>query len=264
MTSDRTGSGDPAATLRLLWRGHLPADAPRRGPRRTLDVDTVVSAATTLADDEGLAALTVRRLADRLGTRPMTVYTYVPGRAELLDLMLDAVYAQMPRTSTDGLPWLVRVGAVAEDNRALFGRHPWTAHVSTLRPPLGPGQMAKYEHELAAFTGSGLDDVTTDAALTYLLTFVRAAARDAADGRAAQHAAGDDQQWWDVAGPLLAQLVTPDSYPLASRVGDAAGAAHASAHDPAHAYTFGLDRVLAGLEQLAAATLSSSRTGTRT
>jgi len=251
MTTDRTSSGDPAATLRLLWRDHLPADdTPRRGPRRALDVDAVVAAAINVADDEGLAALTMRRLADRLGTRPMTVYTYVPGRAELLDLMLDDAYARMPRTDTAGLPWQRRVRAVAEDNRDLFDRRPWAAHLSTLRPPLGPGQMAKYEYELSAFTGSGLDDITTDAALTHLLTFVRATARDAADARATQQATGDDQHWWDAAGHLLAQILDPDTYPLASRIGTVAGAAHASAHDPTHAYSFGLDRVLDALEHL--------------
>lgn len=74
--------------------------------------------------------------------------------------------------------------------------------------------MAKYERELAAFTGSGLDDVVVDDTLTCLLTFVRAAAR----------------------------------------IGVAAGAAHGSAHDPEHAAAFGLARVLDALERLAGVT----------
>jgi AcrR family transcriptional regulator len=251
MPTERTSAGDPASTLRLLWRdalGGLTADepaGPRRGPRRGLSVDAVVDTATRLADAEGLEALTMRRVAGELGVVPMTLYTYVPGKAELLDLMLDAAYARMPRTDTAGRPWREKVTAVAEENRALFARHPWAAAVSTVRPPLGPGQMAKYEHELAAFDGLGLDDVTLDDCLTHLLTFVQANARNFADARAAGADGGmGDQEWWEANAPLLSQVLDPAAYPLASRVGTAAGEAHGSAHDPDHAYAFGLRRVL--------------------
>lgn len=252
MSEHRTGVGDPAATLALLWRAaeHAPTSS-RRGPRRTLSVDAVVEAATALADRDGLPALTMRSLAQHLAVAPMSIYTYVPGRAELLDLMLDAAYAQMVRTPTDGQPWQARVRAVAEDNRALFTAHPWAAAISTLRPSLGPGQMAKYEHELAALDGLGLTDVQIDDALSHLLTFVRANAQDAIATRTAQHdSAMDDQAWWDTAGPLLARVLDEATYPLATRVGAAAGTAHHSAHDPDHAYYFGIDRILDALTTL--------------
>lgn len=251
MDEQRTSGGDPAATLALLWRSTEPPAPARRGPRRALSVDQVVEAAVVLADRDGLAALTMRSLAQQLGIAAMSVYTYVPGRAELLDLMLDHVYAAMTRTPTDGAPWRQRVRAVADDNRALYRRHPWAADVSTLRPPLGPGQLAKYEHELAALEGLGLTDVQLDAALSHLLTFVRANARDAATALATRRATDqDDQAWWATAGPLLERVLDPAAYPLASRVGTAAGAAQQSAHDPEHAYAFGLGCVLAGLADL--------------
>jgi len=177
----------------------------------------------------------------------MSLYTYVPGKAELLDLMLDAAYAAMPRADTSARGWRERVRAVAEENRVLFADHPWAARVGTGRPPLGPGSIGKYEHELAAFDGLGLDDVDRDSCLAYVVEFVRAAAlasQDAADARAGGQ---DDAQWWAEAGPVLARVLDPAAYPLASRVGTAAGAAHGSAADPDHAYRFGLDRVLDGL-----------------
>jgi AcrR family transcriptional regulator len=249
----RTSGGDPAATLALLWRGAEERPTARRGPRRTLSVDQVVVAAVALADHEGLTALTMRSLAQRLGIAAMSVYTYVPGRAELLDLMLDHVYAGMARTATDDLPWRERVRAVAEDNRTLYRHHPWAAEVSTLRPPLGPGQLAKYEHELTALDGLGLTDVQLDDALSHLLTFVRANARDALAAAATRRETDqDDQAWWATAGPLLERVLRPGSYPLASRIGTAAGTAHQSAHDPEHAYTFGLGCVLAAFEALVA------------
>jgi AcrR family transcriptional regulator len=193
----------------------------------------------------------MRRVAKALGVAPMTLYTYVPGKAELLDLMLDAAYASMPRLDTSGHPWRQRLAAIAEENKALFENHPWAATISTIRPPLGPGMMAKYEHELSPLEGLGLDDVLMDASLTYLLGFVQAWARAAADARAVRHDnAMDDNEWWATSGPLLARVLDETAYPIAARVGSAAGAAHGSSYSPAHAYTFGLERVLAGLSQL--------------
>ncbi|MDX3516910.1 TetR/AcrR family transcriptional regulator [Streptomyces scabiei] len=243
MPTERTSSGDPARTLQLLWRGS--SSDRRRGPQRGLSVDAVVEAATATADAEGLDAVTMRRVAKELGVVPMTLYTYVPGKAELLDLMLDAAYARMPRTDTTGQPWRQRVTAIAEENQALFERHPWAAAVSTVRPPLGPGQMSKYEHELSGLDGLGLSDVEMDDCLTHLLTFVQASARAVADARTAHHdSALTDQQWWELNAPLLARVLDENAYPTAVRVGAAAGAAHGSAYDPAHAYSFGLQRVL--------------------
>jgi AcrR family transcriptional regulator len=244
--SERTSAGDPARTLALLWRE--PGAVPRRGPERGLDVDAVVAAATDLADREGIAMVTMRRLAGELGVAAMTLYTYVPGKAELVDLMLDAAYSRLPLADTARRPWRQRLSAVAEENRALYQTHPWAAEVSTLRPPLGPGLMAKYDHELRAFDGLGLSDVEMDDALTHLLSFVQASARAAADARAAQmDSAMDDQTWWAANAPLLARVLDQDAYPLATRVGTAAGTALSSAHDPDHAYRFGLDRLLDGL-----------------
>ena len=159
-----------------------------------MTVDQVIAAATALADAEGLDAVTMRRVASRLGVVPMTLYTYMPGKAELLDLMLDAAYQEMPRADTTGQPWQQRVTAIAAENRALFQAHPWAAAISTTRPPLGPGLMAKYEHELAAFDGLGLDGIQMDAALTHLLTFVQAWAQAAASAQAERgESAMDDE-----------------------------------------------------------------------
>ncbi|UNX54800.1 TetR/AcrR family transcriptional regulator C-terminal domain-containing protein [Georgenia sp. TF02-10] len=253
MTAPSAGSGDPARTIALLWRHSLPVAAPRRGPRQRLDVDTIVQRAVALADAEGLAAVTMRRVASAAGTAPMTLYTYVPGRTELVDLMLDHLYAQMHRADTTGRPWRERVRAVAEENRELFQAHPWAASVSTTRPTLGPGATAKYDHELAALDGLGLDDVTMDAALDWVLAFVQGWARSAAAAAATEdETAMDEQQWWATAGPLLAQVIDPAAFPLATRVGGAAGEVQGAAWDPGRAFEFGLSRVLDGLAPLIA------------
>lgn len=226
----RTGEGDPVRTLTLLWRRE---EAGRRGPRPKLSVDAVVEAAIALADEAGLDAVTMRAVAGRLGVSAMTLYTYVPGKAELLDLMLDALWLAMPREPGP------TIRSVADANRALYAAHPWAARVTTARPPLGPGLLAKYEHELGAF--EGFSDLDRDAALTLVLGFVQ--------GIAAQEPASTpDAEWWEAAGPLLAELIDAEEYPLASRVGTAAGEAQGGAYDADRAYEFGLARIIGGLE----------------
>ena len=245
----RTGAGDPVRTLRLLWRD--PAAIPRHGPRQGLTIDQVVAAATALADEDGLDAVTMRRVAARLGVVAMTLYTYVPGKAELLDLMLDAAYQRMPRTGTSGQPWRHRVTAIAAENRVLFETHPWAALISAVRPPLGPGLMAKYDHELAAFEGLGLDDIQMDAALTHLLAFVQTWALAAASTQAPRSGAGmNEEQWWAASQPLLEKVLDPRAYPLAVRVGTTAGTAHRAAYSSEHAYDFGLRTILDGFAAL--------------
>ncbi|WP_256639337.1 TetR/AcrR family transcriptional regulator [Streptomyces murinus] len=250
MAKEHGGAGDPAHILELLWR-EPGAEGARRGPRQGLSVDAVVGVAVELADSAGLEALTMRGIAGRLGVTPMTLYTYVPGKAELLDLMLDSVYLRMPRAAGPDAPWRSRVEAVARENLDLYARHPWVATMSTARPPLGPGLMTKYEHELAAFEGSGLGDVERDAALTLLLGFVHSVARAALDTQAAvRDSALSDQQWWAAHEPLLTKVFDPARFPLAARIGRAAGEAHQGMYDPEHAFTFGLRRILDGLARL--------------
>jgi len=250
VASFRTGAGDPARTLELLW-GLAPAA--KRGPKPGLSLERVVATAIATADADGLGAVSMRRLAGSLGVSAMTTYTYVPTKAELLDLMLDAVYLSMPRPSWGRKGWRSRARAVAEANRALFELHPWAAEISTSRPPLGPGQMAKYEHELRALEATGLEDVELDSALTFLLDFVRSWARSANETHGGRRA-GDmtDDEWWAATAPVLERAIDPSAYPTAARVGTAAGAAHGAAYAPDHVWRFGLERVLDGLAALIA------------
>src|SRR5688572_3532880 len=160
--------------MALLWR---PADtsAVRRGPRPSLDVGRVVSAALRLADAEGLAAVSMRRVAGELGVPAMTLYSHVPGKGELVDLMLDTALGELypdDQAPTVG-NWRARVEAVARTNRQFFLRHSWALSIG--RPPPGPNRMRKYEIELRAVDGMGLSEVQMDLLVTLLDGFVRGA-----------------------------------------------------------------------------------------
>ncbi|MEV6634630.1 TetR/AcrR family transcriptional regulator [Actinoplanes sp. NPDC051470] len=142
----------------------------------------ITAAAITLADAEGLDAVTMRRVASAMGTGPASLYRYVKTRDELLDLMIDAVAAEYrltpptPNPRADGPPeegsragespeaeaalggsaegdWLGGVVEVARQTRDLMGRHPWLTVAMPLRPTVGPHSLALLEHVLATLAG---------------------------------------------------------------------------------------------------------------
>jgi AcrR family transcriptional regulator len=203
-----------------------------------------------LADAEGLAALSMRRVAEALGVGTMSLYTYVPGKEELLDVMLDTVVAETAAGDEGDGSWRARLERIARANRALFARHPWLAEVASVRPVLGPNMTAKYDRELRAIDGIGLSDLEMDAVLGLVLGHVEGVARRAHEKVLAERRTGlSEDEWWAAFGPALADVADFSRFPTALRVGPAAGEAH-GAYDPDHAFEFGLARVLDGIEAL--------------
>ncbi len=187
----------------LLWRDH--PDAPRggtRGPRAKVSTGQAVETAVAIADAEGLEAVTVRRLAADLGISAMALYTHVGSRDDLLVLMVDAVYGTRPRAAYTSDEWRERVRQVAETEMTLCTQHWWLLDVTDERTAFGPGTIAKYDHELHAFDGTGITDLERDAALTFVTDFVRASAR----ARRPDPRAADMAELWATAGERLAGI----------------------------------------------------------
>ncbi|MBQ1046063.1 MULTISPECIES: TetR/AcrR family transcriptional regulator [unclassified Micromonospora] len=250
MSKERRRKADPARSLALLWRTREPAS---RGAGPGLSVERIVRAAVEIADAEGIDALTMRRVSEALGVGTMSVYTYVPGKAELLDVMVDAVLGDLPRPADVPGGWRGRLERIARDNLALYRSHPWLLRAETTRPVLGPNVLAKYDYELRAVADIGLDDVEMDAVLTLVLGHAKSAARAALDVAELERETGmTDDQWWQTHGPWLEKFMTAGSFPLAARVGTAAGMAHGAAYGPDHAFEFGLQRVLDGISVVVA------------
>lgn len=246
------GRGDPARSIALLWRDGSAPPGKGRGPARGLTVDRIVAAAIELADADGLAALSMRRVADRLGVGAMSLYTYVPSKAELIDVMHDTVCGEItPRWAPT---WRERLTEIARANLATYRRHPWMLQVmANSRPPLGPNSIANYDHDLRAVDGIGLDDLEMDAVVTMLSVYVQGAARTALEASGTESATGmSDQEWWDQYAPLLAKVLDAGKYPTAARVGARAGETYQSAYDPDHGFDFGLARLLDGVAALIA------------
>jgi AcrR family transcriptional regulator len=249
MATEFTGTGDPARSLALLWR--TPGDSRvRPGPKPGVDVDRIVATAVEIAGTEGLSALSMRRVAAKLDVGVMTLYTYVPGKGELIDLMLDTVLGQLypDEGAVTAADWRVRLSAVAWVNWHHYLRHPWTLQVATGRPPLGPGLMRKYELELRAVDGLGLTELQMDLLVTVVNGFTRGTASGVQERKAAQASTGiTEDQWWAATAPYLVKVLDPKRYPTAARVGPVAGEQLQAAYAPEQTFTFGLERLLDGI-----------------
>lgn len=244
MPTEYSGSGDPRRTIDLLWGVHRR----RRGPRPSLSGEQIVAAAIRIADRDGLGGLSMRTLADELGITAMSVYGYVPSKAELLDVMADRTYGEITLHSDPTATWQARLAALAQQHWTLLLSHPWLLQIAASRPLLGPGMTALYDAELTAVDGLGLTDVDMDLIVSLLDDYVRGAARGAVEAAEAQDRTGmSDQQWWETYGPLLAEVLDPARYPVAVRVGTAAGAEYGAARDPARSFRFGLQRIIEGI-----------------
>src|SRR5712691_3973914 len=116
MTTEYSGRGDPVRSLELLWGTR---ERPSRGPKPGLTLEKIVRAAIEVADAEGLAALSMRRVADQLGFTTMALYRHVPGKADLLDVMLDTVAGE--RTPLDDVAggWRAKLESAARQDWAL-------------------------------------------------------------------------------------------------------------------------------------------------
>jgi AcrR family transcriptional regulator len=256
--TEYSGGGDPTISMQLLWGTR---EAPTRGPKRALDVPRIVAAAIRVADAQGLTLLSMRKVAEELGVGTMSLYRYVPGKAELLDQMLDTAYGEMLRLDSEhaaedeprngGANWRAALSRVAHRYQEMYLRHPWMLQVAVSRPPLGPNVMDAYDRDLRAVEDAGLTDHEMDAVVGLVTSLAQTTARGAVDIALAEQRTGlTDRQWWDAHAPLLEQVFDPERFPIAARVGATVGESMQAAYDPKRAFDFGLARTLDGVAAL--------------
>lgn len=244
-----TGAADRDKTLALLWRDQLGEPQGARGPKQRITVDQVVDAAIAIADEDGVDAISMRKVAERVGISAMSLYTYVDSKSALIDLMIDRVVGQIPHSASGD--WRARLTAIARDLLAHYLAHPWVLQVDTSRPPLGPGISDQYEYQLAAIDGIGLTDLQMDAVVTLVGNFAASAARSAIGAsRSASDSGQTDTEWWEANAPVLERVMSADRFPVSGRVGSAAGEEYQSVSSPDFGFEFGLGVVLDGVAQL--------------
>ena len=132
--------------------------------RTALSVEQIVAVAIRIADAEGTAALTMRRVATEAGTGTTSLYRYVTNKDELLELMVDAVQGERELPARPSGDWRVDLTLIAEGMRATMLRHPWLATELGGRAPLGPNALRTANFAMLA-AGGATDDVTVASAL---------------------------------------------------------------------------------------------------
>lgn len=252
VTAEYKGRGDPQRSLKLLWRAKR---EPTRGPKPSLAIDQIVTAAIEIADADGLQAVTMRHVAERLKVGAMSLYTYVPGKAELLDVMLDQVYGEKRIPDGAAGDWRVRLAEHAREDWDLYRRHPWVLRVSEARALLGPNEIALFESALHAVSGIGLSGREMVAVVSLVGSYVRGAAQLAIDAaHISQQTGVTDEQWWAERASVLDEYFDPASYPTVASV-DLEGAFDPTGDGQKYhlqlaleSFEFGLERILDGIE----------------
>ena len=146
----------PKAASRPRW---ITRDDDEKPVRQPLTRRRIVLAALGLAESEGLAAISMRRVAAALDVTPMSLYNHVADKAELLDLMLDYVIGDLVRASAgDTGTWEERLRTVARRNYALWCRHPVFAHIYTEGVTMGPYGLANTERVVGILRDAGFTD----------------------------------------------------------------------------------------------------------
>ncbi|WP_055703193.1 TetR/AcrR family transcriptional regulator [Streptomyces silaceus] len=220
----------------LVWERPEPSERPVPAP---LSRERIVRAAIQLADADGLDAVSLRKVATALDVRPMRLYGYIASKEELLDLMVDAAYAEI-RPAGDG--WREALRSLAEATRHAAHEHEWLADLLGGRPQLGPHALASGEAVVAALNDLDVDDVmpVVAAVNAYAIGAVR---REIAERRAERATGMDEKRWQASLGPYLERTFATGRFPaLATVVHDAA---HLNADET---FRIGLDFLLEGIE----------------
>jgi AcrR family transcriptional regulator len=209
-------------------------------------VDQIVVTGIAVADDDGLDALSMRAVAERLGVGAMTLYSHVASKSQLIELMVDQVTAELPTQVDAALGWRGNLERMARLELEHLLRHPWLLQVDPSLVPLGPGISYRYEYQLRCIEGTGLGDLDMDAVIGLLASLVSGAARSLL-ATVKRTAVQSDVEWWNTIAPILEQVIPAGDFPVSGRVGTTVGEAYGLG-DPAVAFEFGLGRVLDGIE----------------
>jgi AcrR family transcriptional regulator len=229
----------PPATLPGPAAARRPGTSdPRLTPAR------IVAAAIAVADAEGLAGLSMRRVATEIGVATMSLYRHVADKDDLLLKMMDAAFGEcrFPARPPEG--WRDSLELAARTLWAMFQRHPWLAPaLSVTRPqPIARG-LASAEWVLSALDGRGLDPSTMLTIYITLVNYVRGTAVNLELEADAEAASGlNSEEWMDTQGPAMQAIVQAGRLSVFARV-------TASDYDfnLETLFEFGLQRLLDGL-----------------
>lgn len=233
--SKRAMPGKRGSEAKLVW-GKKPH--PRRGPKPTLSTDLIARIAIRLADEEGLAAVTMQRLAREVGMTTMALYRYFPAKADLVALMIDSASSSPLHFGKPSLPWRTRLKEWACRCVAIYIEHPWFLEATSSRKGImGPNELSWMEAALAMLTESGLGPKERHHAFLAIIGHVRGHATFQQIGELI----GARKEW----GRELAQMLQSEAarYPILLDVVRSGG----FSENVGGAFEFGLDCIMDGI-----------------
>jgi len=232
---------DLPRVLQQLWGLEGPA---RPGPKPTFQLSDIGAAAIKVADEAGLGAVSMSKVAAELGFTTMSLYRYVDSKDDLYVVMLEQAFGG-PAPVDPGADWRARITAWAVAFRDAIRRHPWVLQVPVIEPPLSPLQLEWMEHGLLAFEDTPLTPQDSLSAMLLVNIYVRGTG------------AITTNQLTDADGTAnetyvrrLTMLADPDRFPTIARNLRSRSAADFDVDYDADEFFFGLDTVLDGIEAL--------------
>ncbi|KQX83357.1 TetR/AcrR family transcriptional regulator [Streptomyces sp. Root1310] len=181
-----------------------------------LDRERIVTAAVALADEGGLEAVSLRKIAARLDAGPMRLYRYISTKEELFDLMVDEVYAEIRPEEQPG-DWREALRVLAQRTRQTALRHEWLADLLGGRPAMGPNGLAMTEATLSAFDGVADIDTVLRAVETVSAYFIGAIRRETANLRAERATGLSKHDWQRAHGPRVTSMLATGRFPALAR-----------------------------------------------
>ncbi len=189
-----------------------------RGPARTLDHTAITTAAIALADEDGVDAVSMRKVAARMDHSPMSLYRHIGSKDDLTELMYDAVLGELDLTGIPSGDWRADLTRLVREIRRLHHAHPWIARFGH-RPTLGPNSRRFLEAGLAGVDGLGLDIDAMMDVLSTALQFTRGfVAQELGEVEAQRQSGLDFAAYQRRTGPYLAQLLQEGRLPYLRRL----------------------------------------------
>lgn len=238
--------------LARLWQ---PADSPDRRPRLGLSLDRVVEAAIALADEGGLEAVSMARVAERLGFTTMSLYRYVANKDELLLFMHDRAWLPADYTDDVDRPWRPRLADWTTQMRATLLRHLWLEQVRTTERIGTPSQLFWQDAGLATLADTPLREHEKSQVLLLLNAHVFHDARVISDFMAAERGGRSYEETAGAYFELIRRVTADGQYPALRRAVEARAfddVTQTEFADIDSLFRFGLDCILDGVERLVA------------
>jgi AcrR family transcriptional regulator len=220
--------------------------------RTRLSRDKVLQAALALADRDGIAALSIRSLAQELNTKPMSLYYYVANKDEILDGLVDLVFAEI-ETPAAGGGWRDEMRRRAHSARAVLRRHPWSVGLLESRKAPGPATLKHHEATLAALRAGGFSVYLTAHAYSLLDSYIYGFALQEAGLPLAGQAPVAD-----AARPIMERFATGE-YPHLMEI--ATEVVMQPGYDYGNEFAHGLELILGALEASLDRSNGESRNG---